>query len=49
MSAVQKKSRDVTDLIKVNGSTQRKSVNDFVVPFQTTLSPEFICLFANGK
>lgn len=48
MSAVQKK-RDVADLIKLNSNTQRKSVNDFVVPFETTLSPEFICLFANGK
>jgi hypothetical protein len=49
MSAAQKKSKDVSSLIKLNSNTQKQKPSILKTTFQTSIDNDFLCLFANGK
>lgn len=44
-----RKPKKVDDLIKYNVSSIKKSSSEISVPFETSIDPEFLSLFANGN
>lgn len=44
-----RKSKKVDDLIRYNTSSIKKSNSEISVPFETSIDPEFLSLFANGN